>query len=149
MLREHPDVTELNEVQDTLVPVIKLKFQGIDIDLLFATIASIKVGKDLENLDDNNIFRNLDLQSILSLKGRRDTDMIDKLVPEKNTFKLALRCIKLWAKNRGIYSNVLGYLGGVTWAMLVARICIDNPNMPVCKLLYQFFKFYAEFKWGP
>ena len=75
--------------------------------------------------------------------------MIDKLVPEKNTFKLALRCIKLWAKNRGIYSNVLGYLGGVTWAMLVARICIDNPNMPVCKLLHQFFKFYAEFKWGP
>lgn len=38
MLRENPDVTELNEVQDTAVPVIKMKFQGIDIDLLFARI---------------------------------------------------------------------------------------------------------------
>lgn len=109
----------------------------------------MKVGKDFESLDDNNIFRGLDIQSIRSLKGRRDTDMIDKLVTEKDTFKLTLRCIKLWAKNRGIYSNLLGYLGGVTWAMLVARICIDNPHMPTYKLLAQFFKYYSEYPWGP
>lgn len=83
------------------------------------------------------------------MKGRRDTDMIDKLVPEKDTFKLTLRCIKLWAKSRGIYSNVLGYLGGVTWAMLVARICIDNPNMPAFRLLATFFEFYSTYSWGP
>ena len=75
--------------------------------------------------------------------------MIDKLVPEKDTFKLTLRCIKLWAKSRGIYSNVLGYLGGVTWAMLVARICIDNPNMPAFRLLATFFEFYSTYNWGP
>jgi poly(A) polymerase len=108
----------------------------------------MKVGKDLESLDDNNIFRGLDNESILSLKGRRDTDMIDKLVPEKDTFKLTLRCIKLWAKNRGVYSNVIGYLGGVTWAMLVARICIDNPHMPAYKLLATFFEYYSTYQWG-
>jgi poly(A) polymerase len=71
--------------------------------------------------------------------------MIDKLVPEKDTFRLALRCIKLWAKNRGLYSNVLGYLGGVTWAMLVARICIDNPGMPTFKIIDTFFRFYSNY----
>ena len=145
MLRENPDVTEMNEVLDTAVPVIKMKFQGIDIDLLFACISSMKVGKDMENLDDNNIFRGLDTASIRSLKGRRDTDMIDKLVPEKDTFKLTLRCIKLWAKNRGIYSNVLGYIGGVTWAMLVAKVCIDNPGKPTYLMLKTFFEYYASY----
>lgn len=75
--------------------------------------------------------------------------MIDKLVPEKDSFKLTLRCIKLWAKSRGIYSNVLGYIGGVTWAMLVAKVCIANPNTPVNKLLSIFFQFYSTYDWGP
>ena len=148
-LRQIPDVTELNEVVDTAVPVIKMKFEGIDVDLLFARIEQKRVGDELENLDDNNIFRNLDDESKLSLKGRRDTDLIDRLVPQKDTFRLTLRCIKLWAKKRGIYSNVLGYLGGVSWALLVARVCIDNPGLPVYKLLTQFFKFYTEYQWGP
>lgn len=149
MLRENPDVKDLNVVTDTLVPVIKLKYQGIDIDLLFANIDQNKVGKDFDSLDDNNIFRNMDKEGIRSLKGRRDTDLIDKLVPENDIFKLTLRCIKLWAKNRGIYSNVLGYIGGVTWALLVARICIDNINTPVHKLLEIFFSFYSTYNWGP
>lgn len=148
-LRQNPDVSEMNEVRDTAVPLIKMKFQGIDIDLLFACISHRKVGNDLESLGGTDIFRGLDLASVRSLKGWRDTDMINKLVPENDPFKLCLRSIKLWAKNRGIYSNVLGYIGGVTWAILVARVCIDNPNTPSHKLLAQFFKFYSTFEWGP
>lgn len=73
------------------------------------------------------------------MAGRRDTDMILKLVPDKENFELTLRCIKLWAKNRGIYSNVLGYFGGITWALLVARVCMNNPKMAPNKLLAHFF----------
>lgn len=40
---------------------------------------------------------------------------------------------------RGIYSNALGYLGGVSWAMLVARTCQLYPNAASSTIVLKFF----------
>ena len=37
-LRENEQVTELNEVPNTMVPIIKMKFENVEIDLIFARI---------------------------------------------------------------------------------------------------------------
>jgi poly(A) polymerase len=79
--------------------------------------------------------------------GCRVTDEILHLVPQRENFKLTLRAVKLWAKRRGIYSNVLGFLGGVSWAMLVARICQLYPNAVVSTLLQKFFFVYKNWEW--
>ena len=40
---------------------------------------------------------------------------------------------------RGIYSNALGYLGGVSWAMLVARTCQLYPSAAASTIVNKFF----------
>ncbi|KAL9539544.1 hypothetical protein MBANPS3_010198 [Mucor bainieri] len=146
MLKARPEVTEIAAVPDAYVPVIKMHFSGIPIDFICARLAIARVPDDLE-LADNNILKSLDERCVRSLNGSRVTDDILRLVPNVATFRIALRTIKLWAKCRGIYSNVMGFLGGVAWAMLIARICQLYPNSCAASIVQRFFSIMSRWKW--
>ncbi|KAF1801559.1 Poly(A) polymerase central domain-containing protein [Mucor lusitanicus] len=146
MLKARPEVTEIAAVPDGYVPVIKMHFSGIPIDFICARLAIARVPDDLE-LADNNILKSLDERCVRSLNGSRVTDDILRLVPNVATFRIALRAIKLWAKCRGIYSNVMGFLGGVAWAMLIARICQLYPNSCAASIVHRFFTIMSRWKW--
>ncbi|XP_015757279.1 PREDICTED: poly(A) polymerase type 3-like [Acropora digitifera] len=142
-LKHNEDVKDLVAVENAFVPVIKMVFCGIEMDLLFARLALAEVPDKLSLLDEN-LLRNLDTKCVRSLNGCRVTDEILHLVPNIENFRLTLRAIKLWAKKRGIYSNVLGFLGGVSWAMLVARTCQLYPNAVAATLLQKFFLVFSK-----
>ncbi|XP_026743422.1 poly(A) polymerase type 3-like isoform X1 [Trichoplusia ni] len=146
LLKVQPQVKELRAVEDAFVPVIKMNFDGIEIDLLFARLA-LKEIPDSFDLRDDMLLKNLDQKCVRSLNGCRVTDEILRLVPNINNFRLTLRAIKLWAKRHGIYSNTLGYLGGVSWAMLVARTCQLYPNALPATLVHKFFLVFSQWKW--
>ncbi|CAG8617366.1 9986_t:CDS:10 [Paraglomus brasilianum] len=145
-LAQLQEVTELTSIADAFVPVIKMKFQNIPIDLVFASLGVNKVTDDLD-LRDNSLLKNLDEPCIRSLNGSRVTDEILRLVPNIPAFRTSLRCIKLWAKRRAIYSNVLGFFGGVAWAMLIARICQLYPNAIAGAIVSRFFIIMYQWKW--
>lgn len=146
LLKQQPEVRDLHAVEEAFVPVIKMKFDNIEIDLLFAQLL-LKEIPDSMDLQDDVLLKNLDPKCVRSLNGCRVTDEILRLVPNIENFRLALRAIKLWAKKHGIYSNILGYLGGVSWAMLVARTCQLYPNAAPATLVHKFFLVFSKWKW--
>lgn len=146
LLRQQEEVKDLRAVEEAFVPVIKMTFAGIELDMLFARLALKDIPED-QDLRDVNILKNLDHKCVRSLNGCRVTDEILHLVPNRETFRLALRAIKLWAKRHGVYSNVLGYLGGVSWAMLVARTCQLYPNAAAATLVHKFFLVFSQWPW--
>lgn len=146
LLREQSDIKELRAIEEAFVPVIKMIFDGIEIDLTFARLALQQIPTD-QDLRDESLLKNLETRCVRSLNGCRVTDEILHLVPDMETFRMTLRAIKLWAKKRGIYSNSLGFLGGVSWAMLVARVCQLYPNAAPATLVQKFFLVYSKWDW--
>jgi poly(A) polymerase len=158
-------IEELTPVPEAYVPIIKLEFSGISIDLIFARLQLGSIPQTLE-LKDKNLLRGLDEFDTRSVNGTRVTDEILELVPQPKTFRLALRAVKLWAQRklsqcrtsasesltprfsgRAIYANIMGFPGGVAWAMLVARVCQLYPKAVGSAILGKFFRIIGRWAW--
>ena len=55
-------------VEEAFVPVIKMSFDGIELDMLFARLALQVIPED-EDLRDESLLKNLDIKCIRSLNG--------------------------------------------------------------------------------
>lgn len=150
MLMENSNVTELVRVRESFVPVMNMMFYGIPFDLTFARLPIPALSVPMMDIDDDGVVDLIDSEdekSVRSLNGRRVTDKTLSLVPCQKTFRLALRCIKQWAKLRCVYSNAVGFLGGIAWSLLVARICQLYPNATASTIVSRFFALYSSNNW--
>jgi poly(A) polymerase len=145
-LEEHDEVTEMSPVPGAYVPVIKLYFSGIQIDLLFVSLPRSTIPDDMDLLSADNL-KGLDERAGRALNGVRVSNAMLELVPNIPNFRVTLRAIKLWAARRGVYGNAVGFLGGVAMALLTARICQLYPNAAPSTLLTRFFRIYEKWPW--
>ena len=61
----------------------------------------------------------------------------------KEAFRITLCAVKEWAIINGVYSNVLGFLGGINFAILVAWVCNRYPSHQPPSLLRIFFQTFG------
>lgn len=99
-------VQESTPVQDAYVPIVKMIYQGINIDLIYVHLSITSVSPTVD-LTDNTLLRGLDDTDLRSINGVRVTDEILQLVPNTKAFRQALRAVKLWAnrKHRAILAS--------------------------------------------
>ena len=105
------------------------------------------VSSRVEYLIDDSDLVGLDEAGVRSINGSRVSQFMLSLVPNVETFRLVLRAVKGWSDIHGVQSNVLGFLGGINWAILVARVAIDNPLADPPRLLLIFFQTYSQWQW--
>jgi poly(A) polymerase len=55
--------------------------------------------------------------------------------------------VKRWARAKGLYSNVLGLLGGVNCAILVAFVCQRYPRAGPATIVGRFFRIFDAWDW--
>jgi len=148
LLRKDPRTEKLVKVPEAYTPIIKFKFLGIEMDLLFAELSpNVKHLLLNDDIGNNAVLEGADDATVRCLNGIRVNQKILDLVPNQQVFRVALRLIKQWATARGLYSNVLGYFGGITYAILVAQICQLYPNFVASQIVCKFFRVYSQWDW--
>eukprot|EP01048_Picozoa_sp_COSAG05_P003060 COSAG05_NODE_136_length_16902_cov_21.052312_13_plen_818_part_00 len=158
ILRQDKRVHELMAVPDAYVPCIKLRFDGVAVDLTFANLglaslpaqaasrANWTSGIDCitaKNLPDLAC----DAPSLRSVSGVRATRALLELVPDVAIFRQTLRLVKSWAKLRGIYGNTVGFWGGMSWAILTAKVCQEFPSHSTEHTLALFYRVFVSWQW--
>ena len=146
ILEDHDSVENLTAIEDAFVPMIAFEYDGVDIDLLFAAVPLDSIPKDWD-INDDAVLRGVDDRTEKTLNGPRVTNLIERLVPNFDSFLQLVRCVRYWAKKRGLYANKMGYLGGVNWNILAAFICQLYPRAAPALLLERFFYILRDWKW--
>lgn len=162
VLQMNKRITGINAIPTAYTPVIKFYMDGLPIDMLYAnvhdgnkllgsTIQSDNEGSiDGDNEEftiDDSLLCGLDEPSVRSLNGVRVAQYLLHFIPNKELFRIVLKTVKQWARVHGLYSNVLGFLGGINWAILVAWVCKRNPDAPPTVLLKIFFRTFSRWNW--
>ncbi len=139
ILSDKPEVTRLRSVPHARIGVIKLEYKDkVKADLTFASTAN--VGKSLE--------------CAASLNGKMVGEAILSNIQgtTRDDFVTALAAIKLWAKSKLVYGAVVGFLGGVSTAIMLAKLCQlpgggDQRRKTAEELVSEFFAVYSAWNW--
>lgn len=146
ILKHNHEVSDIHCVKDAKVPLIRFKFDGIAVDFPYARLQVMSVPENVDLLNPMFLI-GIDETSWKSLSGVRVNQRILQLVPNLENFQSLLRCVKFWAKRRGVYGNLFGFLGGIHLAILAAFVCQWNPEASLSFLVMSFFNTFASWPW--
>ncbi|KAF2851096.1 hypothetical protein T440DRAFT_448913 [Plenodomus tracheiphilus IPT5] len=142
----------LRKVEAKTGTMLELSVHGIAVDLQYCPAGRIaEKWSEFHDLPASDPIFNLSVLSLRKLKPYRDFLYIQRTVPSLSAFRVAYRCIKLWAVQRGIYASKFGYLSGTHITLMLTWICkrlaYDSGSVSAADIIVSFFNYYANFNW--
>jgi poly(A) polymerase len=140
-------------VADAAIPMLKLSLGGVHFDVSYASrpegVEPCPPAELLARYGEQ-----LDTAGFRSLNGWADSSALLEAVAREGAglerFRVVLRAVRAWAKARGVYSHALGFLGGLSWAVMAAWSCMRAPREAAStdeRLLAHFFETFAAWPW--
>ena len=138
-------------LKDALVPVLKMRVHGLDVDVMLSHYPKeieLCHPKDLHH-SLRETFEPYDWQVLNSIL---EAEEILRVVQDHDAlpfFRKVLRVVKLWAQRRGLDSNALGFLGGFSWATLCAWKIreLGKSSGATSVFLQELFTSLVEWNW--
>ncbi|CAN9079361.1 unnamed protein product [Alternaria alternata] len=142
----------LRKVEASTGTMLELSVNEILMDLQYCPAPQVvERWHEFRNIPASDPIFNLSVLSLRKLKPYRDLLYIQRTLPSLPAFRLAYRCIKLWAVQRGIYSAKFGFLGGVHITLMLSWVCKklghDYGSVTAADIVTSFFHHYAHFDW--
>jgi poly(A) polymerase len=147
-LQECDDVQDLQPVPRARVPIIGLKLFQQDFDVLTCHLKVDTLPTKAALLSSYEWMNCLEEECILAFNGPRVTEVILSNLTRPTQYVTALRFLRHWAKQRCIYSNKSGYLGGINLSIMLLYIVQRHPCALASTLVHAFFETYAKWKWS-
>ena len=155
----------VRNVSEANVPIIELNlkknsFSGADMQIHEIPDERFKLNSNLF-YNNFNYMKNLktefnDWMKLASISGLFENQNLKKFIQNFKDFQILISFVKHWAKQRNIYGQAFGYLGGISWSIMVVFYLLKNPNPHLLelnncaqrfeKLIKDFFKFYSSLK---
>jgi poly(A) polymerase Pap1 len=100
-----------------------------------------------------------DYNKLYPLSGLFENQNIKKYIKNYKDFQVLISFVKHWSKRRHIYGKAFGFLGGISWSLMVAFFLKNSSEkfqrirQHLCNsarfeaLLGEFFNFYSNWNW--
>lgn len=137
-----PDATDMREVVGARVPGLRLRVDGLDVDLVVVATGSMDPAEAVERRAE------LGEAAAIALSAVSDADtLLASVGAHGPAFARLATQVKVWAKARGLDSAPFGGLPGLAWSVLAARTASEAGDLPPADLLRHFFATWAAWDW--
>jgi poly(A) polymerase len=122
-------------IEQAKIPVLQLETRDLSVDVAYVAAPS----------PADAVAEREALGNPLPLCAIADAEALLAEV-DAPSFGALSRAIKTWARIRGLHDQGFGYLGGLGWSVLCARICREPA--PLHTLIERFFETYGAWRWS-
>ncbi len=137
-----PDATGVREVVGARVPGLRLRLDGVDVDLVVVATGALDPAEAVDRRAE------LGEAAAIALSAVSDADaVLASAGPHRPAFTRLATRVKAWAKARGLDSAPFGGVPGLAWSVLAARTARSAGDLPPADLLRHFFATWAAWDW--